>query len=89
MHGLEPIETRRHWFCDKVAVECHGSVNMLNLVEGSEIEVQSPDGSFEPIRVHYAETFIVPESVGRYLLVNKNPGERVAVLQAYVRGAGA
>ncbi len=89
LHSLEPIETRRHWFYDKVAVECHGSVNMLNLVEGSEIEVQSPDGSFDPMRVHYAETFIVPESVGRYLLVNKNPGERVAVLQAYVRGAGA
>lgn len=89
LHGLEPIETRRHWFDDRVAVECHGSVNMLNLVEGEEVEVRSLDGLFDPMTVHYAETFIVPESVGRYLLVNKRPGGRVAVLQAYVRGARA
>lgn len=86
LHRLEPIETRRHWFDDQVELDCHGSVNMLNLVEGEEVEVRSLDGSFEPMDVHYAETFIVPESVGRYRIVNKVPGSRVAVLQAYIRG---
>lgn len=89
LHGLEPIETQRHWFDEQVLVSCHGSVNMLNLVEGEEIEVRSVDGSFEPMTVHYAETFIVPESVGQYLLVNKNPGARAAVLQAYIRSPRA
>lgn len=85
LHELESIETRRHWFTDCVDIACHESVNMLNLVEGAEVEVQSVDGSFEPMPVHYAETFIVPESVGRYRIVNKRPGTRVAVLQAFIR----
>lgn len=85
LHELESIETRRHWFTDCVDIACHESVNMLNLVEGAEVEVQSVDGSFAPMPVHYAETFIVPESVGRYRIVNKHPGTRVAVLQAFIR----
>lgn len=85
LHELESIETQRHWFTDCVDIACHESVNMLNLVEGAEVEVQSVDGSFEPMPVHYAETFIVPESVGRYRIVNNRPGTRVAVLQAFIR----
>lgn len=85
LHELESIETQRHWFTDCVDIACHESVNMLNLVEGAEVEVQSVDGSFEPMPVHYAETFIVPESVGCYRIVNKRPGTRVAVLQAFIR----
>lgn len=85
LHELESIETQRHWFTDCVDIACHESVNMLNLVEGDEVEVQSMDGSFEPMPVHYAETFIVPESVGCYRIVNKRSGTRVAVLQAFIR----
>ena len=85
LHELESIETRRHWFTDCVDIACHESVNMLNLVEGTEVEVQSVDGSFAPMPVHYAETFIVPESVGHYRIVNKHSGTRVAVLQAFIR----
>lgn len=85
LHELESIETQRHWFTDCVDIVCHESVNMLNLVEGTEVEVQSVDGSFAPMPVHYAETFIVPESVGHYRIVNKHPGTRVAVLQAFIR----
>lgn len=85
LHELESIETRRHWFTDCVDIACHESVNMLNLVEGTEVEVQSVDGSFAPMPVHYAETFIVPESVGHYRIVNKHSGARVAVLQAFIR----
>lgn len=89
LHALESIETRRHWFDDQVVVDVHESVNMLNLVEGDEVEVQSLDGSFAPMVVHYAETFIVPESVGRYRIVNKSRGRRAAVLQAFIRNPSA
>jgi hypothetical protein len=36
---------------------------VLNLVEGQAAVVESPDHSFEPFVVHYAETFIVPATV--------------------------
>ena len=89
LHGLESIETRRHWFEERVVIDCHESVNMLNLVEGTEVEVRSVDGSFEPMTIHYAETFIVPECVQSYCIVNRNPGVRAAVLQAFIRNPRA
>ncbi len=51
------IETRRHTFSGEVLHETHGSVNVLNLVEGDEAVVESVDGSFAPFVVHYGETF--------------------------------
>lgn len=83
LHELEFIETRRHWFGDAVEIDCHGSVNMLNLVEGSSVRVEPADGG-TTLTVHYAETFIVPASVGRYRVVNLGD-EPAAVVQAYVR----
>jgi hypothetical protein len=35
LHEFEFIETRRHWFTEKVFHETAGSVNVLNLIEGS------------------------------------------------------
>ncbi len=62
------IETRRFTVRDSAELDCHESVNVLNLVEGDRCLVESVDGSFEPYEVHYAETFIVPECVGKYRL---------------------
>ena len=47
----------------------HGGVNVLNLVEGREAIVESPDEAFEPFVIHYAETFIVPAAVGPYTIL--------------------
>ncbi|MFS8087611.1 class I mannose-6-phosphate isomerase [Enterococcus gallinarum] len=86
LHELEFIETHRHWFKKKVTVKVHQSVNMLNLVEGETITVESLDNSFDPFEVHYGETFIVPEAVKEYKLVNQgNQEKEVAVIQAFVR----
>lgn len=83
LHELEPIETRRFTIRDFAELDCHESVNVLNLVEGTSCLVESIDGNFEPYEVHYAETFIVPESVGRYRL--RAVSGPVKVMQAYVR----
>ena len=87
LHELEFIETRRHWFSAPVAHERNGSVHMLNLIEGEEATVESPDGSFEPFVVRYAETFIVPASVASYTIRPSGPseGKTVATIKAYVR----
>ena len=83
LHELEFIETRRFTIRDQAEIDCHESVNVLNLVEGEACFVESADGSFDPFEVHYAETFIVSECVGKYRL--RAVGGPVKVMQAYVR----
>ena len=87
LHALEFIETRRHWFTKTVAHDTGGGVNVLNLVEGEEALVESPDGAFAPFPVHYAETFIVPAAVGRYTIRphGLSAGRECATLKAFVR----
>ena len=87
LHIDEPIETVRHWFTDEVYHKSNGSVCVLNLVEGEEAEVVSPDNSFEPYIVHYAETFIVPENVGDFIIkpTDKTKGKRLATIKAYIK----
>jgi mannose-6-phosphate isomerase class I len=84
LHEREFIETRRHWFTGKVSHHTQGGVNVLNLVEGAEVVVESPEERFAPFVVHYAETFIVPAAVGPYTICPTSPG-RCATIKAYVR----
>lgn len=84
LHSREFIDTIRITFDDEYTVTMDDSVNMLNLVEGEKITVESTDGSFELMEVHYAETFIVPASVEKYILKNST-GKPVSVICASVR----
>ncbi|KGE18744.1 class I mannose-6-phosphate isomerase [Paenibacillus wynnii] len=87
LHPLEFIETRRHWFTGPVEHTTEDCFHMLNLVEGAEAIVESPTGEFEPFTIRYAETFIIPASVGRYTIKPglSSEGERHATVKAYVR----
>ncbi len=87
LHEFQFIETRRHWFTGTVSHHTHGGVNVINLVEGREVIVESPDHSFEPFIVHYAETFIVPASVGAYNIrpYGESVGTRCGTLKAFIR----
>ncbi|WP_368151052.1 class I mannose-6-phosphate isomerase [Aeromonas sp. R2-4] len=88
LHEREFIETRRHWFSVPVEHDTGGTVQVLNLIEGREATVDSPDNAFAPFVVHYAETFIVPASVGRYRIrpSGESEGQTIATIKAYVRG---
>ncbi len=87
LHPTEFIETRRHWFSERVDHQTGGGVNVLTLVDGEEVIVESPDGAFDPFIVHYAETFIVPAAVGGYSIRphGDSRGMRCATLKAFVR----
>ena len=86
LHELEFIETHRHWFKKEVIVDVHESVNMLNLIEGEKITVESLEDNFEPFEINYGETFIVPEAVKQYKLINQGDrNKEIAVIQAFVR----
>lgn len=88
LHEREFIETRRHWFSVPVEHHTRGTVQVLNLVEGREATVESPDHAFEPFVVHYTETFIIPASVGPYRIrpSGESEGKIIATIKAYVRG---
>lgn len=87
LHEREFIETRRHWFTGPVLHRTDGSVNVLNLVEGREVLVESPTGTFEPFVVHYAETFILPEAIKEYTIrpYGESEGCECATLKAFVK----
>jgi mannose-6-phosphate isomerase class I len=86
LHAREFIETRRHWFTKTTPHSCHGGVNVLNLVKGEEVLVESPVGAFAPFPVHYAETFIVPAQVSAYTIRPANSsGTEHATVKAFVR----
>lgn len=87
LHENEFIETRRHWFKKPVVHHTNNSVNVLNLIEGDEVIVESPTDAFEPFVVHYAETFIIPACVDEYTIspVGATQGKTFATIKAFVR----
>jgi hypothetical protein len=87
LHELEFIETRRRWFTVRTPHHTEGTVNVLNLVEGREVTVESPTGAFDPLVVHYAETFIVPAAVGAYTIrpSGESEGSECGTVRAFVR----
>ncbi|QNN24091.1 mannose-6-phosphate isomerase [Planctomycetales bacterium ZRK34] len=87
LHTREFIETRRHWFTGRVPHNTDGGVNVLNLIDGEQAIVESPSDAFKPFIVHYAETFIVPASVGAYTIRPHGlaEGTQCATLKAFIR----
>ena len=87
LHPYEFIETRRTRFSVPVTFRTGDSVQVLNLVEGEEAVVESPKGLFPPFVVHYAETFIIPASVGEYTIRphGEAEGKSCKVIRAFIR----
>lgn len=87
LHKNEFIETRRFTFTGLTQHHTGNSVNVINLVEGTEVIVESPTHTFEPFVIHYAETFIVPQSLGNYTIrpSGQSNGKPCKILKAYVR----
>ncbi|MEQ9405938.1 MAG: class I mannose-6-phosphate isomerase [Cyclobacteriaceae bacterium] len=87
LHELEFIETRRHWQTAKVTHQTEGGVNVLMIIEGEEAVVESPDNSFEPFPINYAEAFIIPANIKSYSIrpTGRSEGKEIGTLKAYVR----
>jgi mannose-6-phosphate isomerase class I len=87
LHEREFIATHRHWFTKPVPHHTQGGVNVLNLVEGDEALITSPEDAFAPFVLHYAETVIVPAGVGPYViqLARASRGGGCATVKAFVR----
>lgn len=84
LHEREFIETRRYTLREPYMVHMEDSVHVMNLVDGPGAWIESTDGSFEKFEIHYAETAIVPASVGSYRIVPQK--EEIKLIVAAVRG---
>jgi len=69
-------------FDDTIEDETAGRFHVLNLVEGTTIEIESETGDVHPLS--YAETIVVPAAVGRYRLT-RSSGPASKVVKAFVR----
>ncbi|MCR5753229.1 MAG: class I mannose-6-phosphate isomerase, partial [Acetatifactor sp.] len=86
LHEREFLDTVRYNLKAPYEVTMEDTVHVMNLVEGSSAIVQSVDGSFEPFEVHYAETVIVPASVGSYVIVPRDrEGKEIKMIVASIR----
>lgn len=87
LHEREFIETRRHWFTKKTEHHTKDGVQVICLVEGDEVVVESPEDAFEPFVVHYSEVFIVPARVGAYTIrpYGASEGQRCGTMKGFVR----
>lgn len=87
LHKNEFIETRRQTFTKQVRHTTGDSVNVLTLLEGKEIIVESPANAFEPFIVHYAEAFIVPAHIKEYTITpyGESEGKECITIKASVR----
>lgn len=86
LHELEFVETERIWLHGREEFDTRGTLRMLNVVEGAEAVVESPEQKFAPMHVHYAETFILPAAAGRYTIRPAEGTAQAAVICASVRG---
>jgi mannose-6-phosphate isomerase class I len=87
LYETQFIETRRHWFREPVTHKANGSVHVLNLVEGDEVTISCPDNSFPPLKIGYAETFVIPATITEYVITptGKSAGKEVATVKAFVK----
>ncbi len=83
LHEREFLETRRYTFDKSTNIKTYGSVNVGNLVSGRSAVIESLDGSFEPYKVHYAETFIIPSTIQEFKV--KCEDKECIVIKAHVR----
>lgn len=84
LHEYEFIETRRYTFHEKAEITLKDSAAVLNLVEGREAWIKSSDDRWEPKKIHYGETFIVPADVKEFV-IEACEGETVQVIVATMR----
>lgn len=80
-HAGHLYDVYRYHVTTQVEVETNDKVSVLNLVEGKQVEIIVNDETF---RYHYAETFIVPAAVGRFVIRNPTQ-DLIKIVRAFVK----
>ena len=80
-HPKHFYEIHRYELDSEMTVSTNGQCHILNLVEGTKINVMANGRSMD---VHYAETFVVPAAAGSYTIKNLGTGT-AKVVQSNVK----
>lgn len=81
-HPHHFYDVQRYAFDDRVEVRTHDSCQVMSLVEGRSVLLETVSGQRQ--RFHYAETFVVPAAAGAYRLISED-GAPLQVVKSFVK----
>ncbi len=81
-HPEHFYDVHRLEFVDRVEVETDGSCQIMSLVEGKSILLETAGGLRQ--RFNYAETFVVPAAAGSFKLINEDD-KPAKVVKSFVK----
>jgi len=85
-HRHHFYDVQRYEFSTVVDVATEGSCQVMSLVEGSSVLLETAGG--ERQRFHFAETFVVPAAAGSYRLISED-GSPIKVVKSFVKPSSA
>ena len=81
-HRNHFYDVQRYEFSGAVEIRTNGSCQVMSLVEGRQVLVETADGLRQ--RFNFAETFVVPAAAGSYRLSSED-GSPIKVVRSYVK----